>query len=494
MRKWFWLFIGFIGLAVALTIVMDRVSRARGRRSLEQLKAGHRAKGEKLTWAELGYPRPAETNEPFEAFLAAAARLGGGNPSRVADSARSYVAPGQARVGWAGDALVLASLGRKVTNTLSWAELEAELNASADVLAQIRRTIENPPARWLSNPTNFPLPRTDFLPRRNAAQWLAADCLAALHARELVRAREDLHALTALAQVHRDDLALVSQMIRTAIAGLAMPVVWEALQAPGWTEPDLAAMQQDWDELNLTKCVELGMLGERAYFEHAVTRLRQGGIRTLDEFYGSPTTGPKTAKGYLEEFVLFPVWRANSLADEMFYLQHCQRLLKVTRGLDQGTPWHAAKSEFGLLDDAMALETYGLRRYCHLATLLALPNIGRAAETVTRRETERRLTVVAIALRRYELRQGHWPASLSALVPEWLRAVPMDQMSGKPLVYRLNADGTFALYSVGEDGQDDGGDPHPAPPIAPDLWSGRDAVWPTAVFSNAPPAADALNP
>lgn len=51
-------------------------------------------------------------------------------------------------------------------------------------------------------------------------------------------------------------------------------------------------------------------------------------------------------------------------------------------------------------------------------------------------------------------------------------------MSAKPLRYRLNADGSFTLYSVGEDGRDDGGDPNSASGTNKfGLWEGRDAVW-----------------
>ena len=32
-------------------------------------------------------------------------------------------------------------------------------------------------------------------------------------------------------------------------------------------------------------------------------------------------------------------------------------------------------------------------------------------------------------------------------------------MDGQPLRYRRNADGTFLLYSIGENGKDDGGNP-----------------------------------
>jgi hypothetical protein len=52
-------------------------------------------------------------------------------------------------------------------------------------------------------------------------------------------------------------------------------------------------------------------------------------------------------------------------------------------------------------------------------------------------------------------------------------------MTGKDLSYHMKSDGTFLLYSAGTDGRDDGGDPTPTETSdSPDLWSGRDAVWP----------------
>jgi len=86
-----------------------------------------------------------------------------------------------------------------------------------------------------------------------------------------------------------------------------------------------------------------------------------------------------------------------------------------------------------------------------------------------------------IALKRYNLRVGNHPPNLEALVPELLSAVPMDLMSAQPMGYWLNPDGSFTLYSAGEDGRDDGGDATPSSATSGfDLWSGRDAVWPVA--------------
>jgi hypothetical protein len=74
-------------------------------------------------------------------------------------------------------------------------------------------------------------------------------------------------------------------------------------------------------------------------------------------------------------------------------------------------------------------------------------------------EVAKQATVTAVALKRYQLNHGNYPVDLNSLVPEFLPAVPLDPVDGQPLRYRPSADGTFLLYSVGENGKDDGGDP-----------------------------------
>ena len=64
---------------------------------------------------------------------------------------------------------------------------------------------------------------------------------------------------------------------------------------------------------------------------------------------------------------------------------------------------------------------------------------------------------LAIALERYRLAQNAYPATLDALVPAFINALPHDLIKGEPYHYRLNADGTFLLYSVGWNQKDDGG-------------------------------------
>ena len=99
------------------------------------------------------------------------------------------------------------------------------------------------------------------------------------------------------------------------------------------------------------------------------------------------------------------------------------------------------------------------------------------------------MTLAAIALKRSQMRHGKLPSSLEALVPDFLAAVPFDYMSAKPVRYRTGSDGSYVIYSVGDDGKDDGGDPSPASGQPNGLWTGRDALWPSPadVTGNAAP-------
>ena len=105
--------------------------------------------------------------------------------------------------------------------------------------------------------------------------------------------------------------------------------------------------------------------------------------------------------------------------------------------------------------------------------------LSRVLNRVVGAEVARELTITALALKRYQLRHGQYLADLSALVPEFLASVPRDPADGQPLRYRLKPDGTFLLYSIGEDGTDNGGDASPAGNAESLSWQrGRDLVWP----------------
>ncbi len=96
-------------------------------------------------------------------------------------------------------------------------------------------------------------------------------------------------------------------------------------------------------------------------------------------------------------------------------------------------------------------------------------------------ESAKKITLTALALKRYQLKHGNYPSDLNLLVPEFAPTVPLDPVDGKPLRYYLKSDGTFLLYSIGDNGKDDGGNPLRAGTSYFHYWldyKALDWVWP----------------
>jgi hypothetical protein len=69
-----------------------------------------------------------------------------------------------------------------------------------------------------------------------------------------------------------------------------------------------------------------------------------------------------------------------------------------------------------------------------------------------------RCTRVAVSVERFRRdHAGALPATLQDLVPTYLASVPLDPLSGAPLLYRTNPE-AYTIYSIGTNQQDDGGD------------------------------------
>jgi hypothetical protein len=94
---------------------------------------------------------------------------------------------------------------------------------------------------------------------------------------------------------------------------------------------------------------------------------------------------------------------------------------------------------------------------------LAIPAYCRVQNAADRAEQVQANLYVAFALAAYRADHGHYPAKLDELAPEYLPVIPGDIFSGKALIYRP-AEVGYLLYSVGENGKDDGGRGYDDPP------------------------------
>jgi hypothetical protein len=73
-----------------------------------------------------------------------------------------------------------------------------------------------------------------------------------------------------------------------------------------------------------------------------------------------------------------------------------------------------------------------------------------------RHHADLRCAAVAIAVERFRQKHQRWPADLSELVPDFLGKIPLDACDGQPVRYKRLGD-SVVIYSVGPDGNDNGG-------------------------------------
>ena len=89
-----------------------------------------------------------------------------------------------------------------------------------------------------------------------------------------------------------------------------------------------------------------------------------------------------------------------------------------------------------------------------------MPALMRPQQRWETARAENRLSQVALALAAFKSdHNGAYPATLSELSPDYLREIPADNFTDRPLIYSRTAAG-YVLYSVGPNMLDDGGNNH----------------------------------
>jgi hypothetical protein len=476
-----------LGLVLAVMALLGSRSGSRG--ALLRYNAELKAKGEKLTFAELMRERMMNGIDSHAVITNATATLSNSQLSLSLLEPRKYLRSGEAMVTWR-EASPLSSKSR-LNGRRTWEEHDHQIKAAGATLQEIRDALREPALDGGPCTNMLGFRRVNFVAIRTVAQWLAGAVENDLHQGRWEEGLQNLEALAALARMEREEYTLVAQMVRVGVAGLGLSVTWEAMQAPGWSEQQLARLQQAWEQLDLVDAVEKGVTGDRASGAEVFAMLRHANSLSAGGFLRATMNSPASSSGRtfeegLIDFILVPAYKLTSIdEDELFFLTTQQQSLAGLRFLKTHRPWAETKQELAEAYARLNKLTGLLGRFRYMISSIGIPNCGRASERAVQVEIERQLTLAAIGLRRFELRHGKLPPSLEALLPEFLAALPYDYMSAKPLGFRLKSEGSYVLYSVGDDGKDDGGDPTPPPGTPAGLWGCRDAVWPSPVAEPA---------
>src|SRR5207249_2331250 len=83
---------------------------------------------------------------------------------------------------------------------------------------------------------------------RKLAHWFGTSCQLALQDGRKDDALEDLLTQIRIPRSLAEDRILISELVRVAVAAIARTGTWEALQAEGWREKDLARIQDEWEQ------------------------------------------------------------------------------------------------------------------------------------------------------------------------------------------------------------------------------------------------------
>jgi hypothetical protein len=501
--------LGKILLGIVLVLVAFLLfERFRGQIALAKYKKTLRAQGEKISPEDFAPTfRPEDNGAP--AVFAAIKRLTNGvvlpgsYPPRM-----KVLESGRAIIGFRESVWVEKDLYRngefiQGIFTNRWDDLATDLQRNAATLAEIETALTKP---VLNNQLNLvegiKLQFPHLAPAKSLTYWFGSATQLALHDGRMADAAKYLVSQITLPGLLAEDGVVISELVRIAIGAVARTDTWEALQADGWTDADLAAIQRAWESQEFAASLARNLNGERAFGITATEQMIASNEETyqmiFDEFaslaaaFAGSDGGPEAVDRVpwdnfssgeaMQEFtrkqIYCRVWRfAWAHQAQVRDMKTMQSLIDLARRLGNEHSYCTVSNSIASLKNQYSrMGIYDRLRFPGSNPAFILSGTVLKAAKL---DTDRSLTLCAIGLKRYALRHGKLPETLAVLVPEYFPAVPTDYMDGQPIKYRLNADGSFRLYSVGEDGKDDDGDMTlPEGSKSHDLWRRRDYVWP----------------
>lgn len=248
-------------------------------------------------------------------------------------------------------------------------------------------------------------------------------------------------------------MTLVAAMINVAIAGLYSDTLSYGFRQNGWQEPQLMAIQEQLQKINLAP-----FMFEASKEEQANT-VYLGERSDLLKDFGKVFTGKVFGYGQNKKFMENLKDHAYDLMPQGWAYQNLvvatelqQRLVDTFDPMEKQV--FPRKMEEAFLDVTTKLKHQSV---FHLLADLFIANLPKAFQTFTFIQTRVNQAQIACALERFRLAQGEYPETLDALVPQFIEKIPQDIIGGQPLHYRRTEDGQFLLYSVGWNETNDGG-------------------------------------
>ena len=174
----------------------------------------------------------------------------------------------------------------KATN--SWEDIASALaqeNEALNLLRQITNGLTLDFGLVYSNGVDK-IQFAHLAPLKSAARALSAAVISDLHRGDTASAVRKVSAMLALVNGASNDRVVISELVRIAIAQIAVPATWEILQSTNVTEEALAALQHDWMSLEFIRGDENALAMERVISGITLTKWRNSSFE-LQNYFGS---------------------------------------------------------------------------------------------------------------------------------------------------------------------------------------------------------------
>ncbi len=280
-------------------------------------------------------------------------------------------------------------------------------------------------------------------------------------------------------------VTLVEQLTGSALGSMAHEQVLQIVANPSLSAADLSWLQEQMTEVYAGGFLLIHLESDRLCLldtvQHVFTKGGRGGghvipreLARLFEMIGPDVSywGPPP-NGKLQYLRLS---MAHVRRDE--FLTKANELYDRADLLTRMTPYQGRQA--GIRNLEKTIDSLDKRNYALIWWIF--PAAERVSDLTFGHKALHEGTVVVLALRRWRLEKGSYPAELNMLVEEqYLRELPLDPFRDGPPVYRRTQEG-FLLYSLGPNFTDEGGRPALDRTGRPRLFAGGgDLVfWPPA--------------
>lgn len=230
---------------------------------------------------------------------------------------------------------------------------------------------------------------------------------------------------------------LISQLVRNACQGLAVSSLERVVNRIEFTDEQLVELGKTVADSEDISTVPRAIAGERCI-----------GISVFE----NPASLSSESVGYkMPPAPVLVLYKALGLAymEAIIYLDLMNDYIETTQ-----LPLHQCQRAASTIEAKLKATSK-----THILLHEFIPAFSAFSRIITihiRSIAQLNTARVGLAIQRYRLATGNIPDTLTELVPTYLDTIPKDPFDGRPLRYEKLETG-FVVYSIGEDGRDDGG-------------------------------------